>query len=88
MYVPGVPDFAVSMFLIGTNEKVVLPKRQGPSIFLVVSGAQGGFKATDKDGASYGQGELKAGSAIFLPAGDIIEIVSNGEPIKLFQAFC
>lgn len=85
---PGVPDFAVSMFLIKENEKVVLPKRQGPSIFLVVSGAQGGFKATNKHDASYGQGELKGGSAIFIPAGDIVEIISNGEPIKIFQAFC
>jgi hypothetical protein len=76
------------MFLFSRDEKIVLPKRQGPSILLVADGADGKFEASNKLGVSYSQGDLKRGTAIFLPAEDAIEITSKSDQITIFQAFC
>jgi len=74
--------------VVDANGKVVFPKRQGPSIVLVVNGLLGEYSCITKLSEIRGQGELKKGSAVFVPAEETIEVTSKGDPIEIFQAFC
>lgn len=84
LYAPPVWQFAVRRIELAANAKHTSPALDGPSIILSVEGAAD---------AACALGEKKTihaarGAAIFLAAGESIELSAGAQPMLAFRAYC